>query len=93
MVEYVFWKYELASVFAEFHGRVVVLTDNTTIVSENYPCFAYDPMGIIRKSGSYPYSTDILNRKNFLSRTPRTSARKFFNFALNDSADALVLRS
>jgi hypothetical protein len=47
---------------------------------------------IIRKSGVYPYNIEILKRKNFLSLTPLTTARKFFNLALNDSADALVLR-
>ncbi len=53
------------------------------------------PMGffwIIRNTWFYPYSLAILNKKNFLSLTPLTKARKLFNFALNDSAEAFVLR-
>ncbi len=40
----------------------------------------------------HPYSLETLKRKNFLSPTPRSIARNPFSFALNDSAEALVLR-
>ena len=60
----------------------------------------YGILGIIGNSGGrsvgaavQPYSFATRNRKNFLSRTPRTTARKPFSLALNDSAAALVLRS
>ncbi|MBU4579610.1 cohesin domain-containing protein, partial [Patescibacteria group bacterium] len=37
---------------------------------------------------TYPYSFDTLNRKNFLSVTPLTTALNPLSFALNDSAEA-----
>ena len=47
---------------------------------------------LIRKLWFYPNNVATRNRKNFLSVTPLTSARKPFSLALNDSAAALVLR-
>jgi len=38
----------------------------------------------------YAYSLATLNKKNFISVTPLKSALNAFNFALNDSAAALV---
>ena len=39
-----------------------------------------------------PYRVATLNKWNFLSRIPLTTVRKLFNLALNDSAEAFVLR-
>ena len=47
--------------------------------------------GLIRNIGFYLNNFVTRNRKNFLSLTPLVNALKPFNFALNDSAEALVL--
>ena len=47
---------------------------------------------IIRITWFYPYSLATLNKWNFLSLTPLTTVLKFLSFALNDSAEAFVLR-
>jgi len=51
-----------------------------------------DLIWVIRNIWFYPNSFATRKRKNFLSRTPLTNVLKPFNFALNDSAEAFVLR-
>ena len=67
-------------------------TKTVTLTSQTVTAATPTNIWLIRKLWFYPNNVATRNRKNFLSVTPLTSARKPFSLALNDSAAALVLR-
>jgi hypothetical protein len=71
----------------DFFYFIVPPKMETLFLILNTPTF----YGSVTKVGDYAKSLVNLKRKNFLSLTPLYIIRKYLIFALNDSAETLVL--